>query len=118
MPSVVRSLEWTAWARADLLAIVDYISDDNPDAAQHLKDELVQKAERLREFPDCFALDGYRERERWSRMPTTLSSMSRMIRSCAFFGYFMLRSSGLLTIDRKNRQVISVATASFSRDPA
>ncbi|HEX7340027.1 MAG TPA: type II toxin-antitoxin system RelE/ParE family toxin [Rhodanobacteraceae bacterium] len=54
MPSVVRSLEWTAWARADLLAIVDYISDDNPDAAQHLKDELEQKAERLREFPGLF----------------------------------------------------------------
>jgi plasmid stabilization system protein ParE len=27
-------LEWRETARADLLAIVDYISDDNPDAAQ------------------------------------------------------------------------------------
>ncbi len=26
-------LEWRETARADLLAIVDYISDDNPDAA-------------------------------------------------------------------------------------
>lgn len=54
MPSVVRKLEWTALARADLLAIIDYISDDNPNAAQHLKDDLERKAERLREFPGLF----------------------------------------------------------------
>jgi len=29
--------------RADLLAIVDYISDDNPEAAQQLKDEIETK---------------------------------------------------------------------------
>jgi plasmid stabilization system protein ParE len=29
-----RVLEWCEAARADLLAIVDYISDDNPEAAQ------------------------------------------------------------------------------------
>ncbi|HET7663843.1 MAG TPA: type II toxin-antitoxin system RelE/ParE family toxin [Rhodanobacteraceae bacterium] len=52
----MRKLEWTVWARSDLLAIVDYISDDNPDAAQHLKDELERKAERLREFPGLFRL--------------------------------------------------------------
>ena len=34
----MRVLEWREAARADLLAIVDYISDDNPDAAQRLKD--------------------------------------------------------------------------------
>ncbi|MDX6007269.1 type II toxin-antitoxin system RelE/ParE family toxin [Cupriavidus necator] len=47
----MRALEWTAWARADLLAIVDYISDDNLDAAQHLKDELQAKAACLPEHP-------------------------------------------------------------------
>ena len=31
-------------AQADLLAIVDYISDDNPDAAQQLKDDIETKA--------------------------------------------------------------------------
>lgn len=36
-------LEWRAAARADLLAIVDYISDDNPEAAQQLKDEIETK---------------------------------------------------------------------------
>jgi plasmid stabilization system protein ParE len=33
-------LEWRETARADLLAIIDYISDDNPAAAQRLKDEI------------------------------------------------------------------------------
>lgn len=38
-------------AVADLLVIVDYISDDNPDAAQALKDEIEAKVSRLREHP-------------------------------------------------------------------
>ncbi|WP_368911426.1 type II toxin-antitoxin system RelE/ParE family toxin [Taklimakanibacter deserti] len=44
-------LEWREAARADLLAIVDYISDDNPDAAQRLKDEIETKAAKLLEHP-------------------------------------------------------------------
>ena len=44
------SLEWKATAIADLLAIVDYISDDNPDAAQALKDEIEAKTSRLLEL--------------------------------------------------------------------
>lgn len=47
-------LEWRAMARADLLAIVDYISDDNPDAAQHLKDEIEAKASKLPEHPKLY----------------------------------------------------------------
>jgi addiction module RelE/StbE family toxin len=50
----VRAVEWTRWARADLLAIVDYISDDNPDAAQSLKDDLEAKAARLPEHPELY----------------------------------------------------------------
>ncbi|WP_309471294.1 MULTISPECIES: type II toxin-antitoxin system RelE/ParE family toxin [Thalassospira] len=38
-------------ARADLLGIVDYISDDNPDAAQRVKDDIQMKAEKLITFP-------------------------------------------------------------------
>lgn len=49
-------LEWRAMARADLLAIVDYISDDNPDAAQHLKDEIEAKASTLLEHPKLYRL--------------------------------------------------------------
>ena len=47
-------LEWKATAVADLLAIVDYISDDNPDAAQALKDEIEAKVSRLRERPRLY----------------------------------------------------------------
>jgi toxin ParE1/3/4 len=36
-------LEWRQAARDDLLAIVDTISDDNPAAAQALKDEIEAK---------------------------------------------------------------------------
>ena len=52
--NAVRAVEWTGWARADLLAIVDYISDDNPDAAQHLKNELEAKAARPPEHPELY----------------------------------------------------------------
>ena len=44
-------LEWKATAIADLLAIIDYISDDNPDAAQVLKDEIEHKTSLLPERP-------------------------------------------------------------------
>jgi toxin ParE1/3/4 len=48
---IARALEWREAARADLLAIVDWISDDNPDAAQRLKDEIEAKVSRLPEHP-------------------------------------------------------------------
>ncbi len=44
-------LEWKAAAIADLLAIVDYISDNNPIAAQALKDEIKDKVSKLTENP-------------------------------------------------------------------
>jgi toxin ParE1/3/4 len=47
-------LEWRRLARADLLSIVDYISDDNPDAAQRLKDEIEVKAAMLLEHPRLY----------------------------------------------------------------
>jgi toxin ParE1/3/4 len=47
-------LEWREAARADLLAIVDYISDDNPDAAQRLKDEIEAKAAKLPDHPKLY----------------------------------------------------------------
>lgn len=49
-----RALEWREAARADLLAIVDYISDDNPDAAQRLKDEIEEKASKLPDRPKLY----------------------------------------------------------------
>ncbi len=47
-------LEWREAARADLLAIVDYVSEDSPDAAQRLKDEIDEKASRLLEHPKLY----------------------------------------------------------------
>jgi toxin ParE1/3/4 len=57
-------LEWSKQARADLLAIVDYISDDNPDAAQRLKDDIEDKAAKLPEHPRLYRpgrVEGTRE---------------------------------------------------------
>lgn len=44
---VTPRLEWRPQARADLLEIVAYIADDNPDAAQALKDEIEAKIDKL-----------------------------------------------------------------------
>jgi toxin ParE1/3/4 len=52
----VTAIEWRQTARADLLAIVDYISDDNPDAAQRLKEDIEAKVERLSEHPKLYRL--------------------------------------------------------------
>ncbi len=62
-------LEWVETARADLLAILDYISNENPDAAQRLKDDIEAKAGKLTEFPRLFRLgriEGTREMVVWS----------------------------------------------------
>jgi len=62
--SAVLNLEWKATAIADLLAIVDTISEDNPDAAQALKDEIEAKTSRLPDNPQLYRagrVDGTRE---------------------------------------------------------
>jgi toxin ParE1/3/4 len=46
--------EWRRAAHDDLLAIVDYISDDNPAAAQALKDEIETKVSRLPAHPKLY----------------------------------------------------------------
>ena len=58
------NLEWKAVAIADLLAIIDYISDENPGAAQALKDKIKDKASRLIEHPRMYCagrVNGTRE---------------------------------------------------------
>ena len=44
-------LEWKALAVADLIAIVDYISDDNPNAALALMEEIQSKVTQLPAHP-------------------------------------------------------------------
>ena len=51
-------------AVADLLSIVAYISDDNPDAAQALKDEIETRVSRLPDHSQLYRVgrvDGTRE---------------------------------------------------------
>jgi toxin ParE1/3/4 len=47
-------LEWRAHARADLLEIVSHIADDNPDAAQALKDDIEAQVAALPGHPKLF----------------------------------------------------------------
>ena len=47
-------LDWRQAARADLLAIVGYIADDNPDAAQELKDEIEARVSELARHPQMY----------------------------------------------------------------
>lgn len=44
-------LEWKAPAVADLMAIVDYISDDNPNAALALMEEIQSRVAHLPAHP-------------------------------------------------------------------
>lgn len=55
---------WRALAVADLSAIVEHIAEDNPDAAQALKDEIEDKVARLPESPRLYRqgrVEGTRE---------------------------------------------------------
>jgi toxin ParE1/3/4 len=61
-------LEWRETARSDLLAIIDYISDDNPEAAQRLKDEVETKVAKLADRP---------KRYRAGRVPGTREMLVR-----------------------------------------
>nr|WP_260337775.1 type II toxin-antitoxin system RelE/ParE family toxin [Pasteurella testudinis] len=59
---------WLEPAREDLLAIVDYISDDSVEVAQRVKDNLEMKAEKLLDFPKMGRLgrvEGTRELVAW-----------------------------------------------------
>ena len=58
-------LEWRPEAESDLLDIVIYIAEDNPDAAQELKDEIDAKAAKLPDHPKLYKssqrVEGLRE---------------------------------------------------------
>ena len=43
----MREIEWRQVAQVDLLDVVEYIADDNPDAAQALYDEISTKVNAL-----------------------------------------------------------------------
>ena len=57
-------LDWRATAVADLLAIITYIADDDPAAAQALKDDIEEKVAHLPDHPQLYRVgrvDGTRE---------------------------------------------------------
>lgn len=47
-------LEWMQTARADLLSIVEYIANNNPEAAQCLKEAIETKAGNLPDHPRLY----------------------------------------------------------------
>ena len=47
-------LEWKALAREDLLSIIEYVAQDNLDAALALTDEIEAKTEGLRQTPKLY----------------------------------------------------------------
>lgn len=48
------SPDWSSRAVGDLLAILEYIAEDNPDAAQALRDEILRKVDRLDVQPKLY----------------------------------------------------------------
>ncbi|MGJ8629166.1 MAG: type II toxin-antitoxin system RelE/ParE family toxin [Sulfitobacter sp.] len=62
-------LEWKATAVADLLAIIDYISDDNPAAAQALKNEIKSTARQGGRHENAS-----RHHRRWAIGPIAVST--------------------------------------------
>jgi len=52
----VHKLVWKKRAQTDLLNIVRTISQDNPDAAEKLANEIESKAEQLSAHPKAFRL--------------------------------------------------------------
>jgi len=48
------ALEWRPAARADLLAIVDHVADDNPDAARRLQTEIEARVAQLPDHPRLY----------------------------------------------------------------
>ena len=51
---MLHRLEWKKQARHDLIKIVEYIAEDNPDAADKLADDIEGKAQGLRERPELY----------------------------------------------------------------
>lgn len=47
-------VEWKEAALADLIDILDYISDENPEAAQRLRDDIAIKAANLPLHPKIY----------------------------------------------------------------
>jgi toxin ParE1/3/4 len=47
-------LKWRQQAIDDLMEIIEYIAEDDPEAAQELKDEIEEKAAKLPDHPKLY----------------------------------------------------------------
>jgi toxin ParE1/3/4 len=52
----VLTVEWSKFAKADFLAILGYISEENPAAAWRLKDEIELRIETLPAYPRLYKM--------------------------------------------------------------
>ncbi len=50
----MRKILWKRHALDDLKSIIEYIADDNPDAALALRDEIVDKVNKLINNPNLY----------------------------------------------------------------
>jgi toxin ParE1/3/4 len=50
----LRTVNWKTAAITDLLAIITYIADDNPDAAQTLNDDIAGRVSKLIAHPHAY----------------------------------------------------------------
>lgn len=82
-PEWLPGLEWLEEARADLLAIVEYISDEDPDAAQRIKEDIEAKAAKLPEFPKLYRtgrVEATREMLVWSNYIVVYTETPSLVR--------------------------------------
>jgi addiction module RelE/StbE family toxin len=60
----VLEVKWSKPASTDFLAVISYVADKNPDAAQRLKDEIQLRIAQLPDHPRLYKpgrVDGTRE---------------------------------------------------------
>jgi toxin ParE1/3/4 len=94
MENVVPVLSWRKTARADLLAIVEYIADDNPDAAQALKDEIETRVSEVARFPQMYKLGRVAGTREMVVRPNFIVDTLKMQRACPYCACYMRHSSG------------------------
>jgi toxin ParE1/3/4 len=75
----VLTVEWSKQAKADLLAILDHISDDNPAAAWRFRDEIDMRISHLPAHPRLYKVG----REQGTREMVVLPNYLVVYAECA-----------------------------------
>jgi plasmid stabilization system protein ParE len=90
----VATVEWGALARQDLLSIIGFISDDNPEAAQRLKNEIEARIADLASHPKMYRQVARRAPGKWSCTQTTWLFTAKTPKPSSFYVSFMRPGSG------------------------